>query len=312
MRSRLAALARLRGPAAAARAAPAALAVLALGGCGAPGRDGDGRFALTVTRDFGAATTVPGRRLPVPARGGLERLLDAHARAGAGATRGLFVNGIAPVTAARAAVHAGDRVWLDLRPRGAAAHVPAVVGSFPEPFLHGTGGRRLPVRVECDDPDGEPCTTVAERLVALGAVAGRSVLGGSAADESLRVLVAPWPRLRGSELEADRLDAGPRRSGVFARFERGGRRLVVLDARGAPARTLGAGAGLVAATREGMRAPLWFVTGTDAAGVAAAARAFDESVLGERYALAIARDLPVAVPQPRRARAAAARVPPAP
>jgi len=46
------------------------------------------------------------------------------------------------------------------------------------------------------------------------------------------------------------------------------------------------------------RRPVWFVTGTDAAGVQAAARAFDESVLADRFALAISRDLPVAVPLP--------------
>jgi hypothetical protein len=43
---------------------------------------------------------------------------------------------------------------------------------------------------------------------------------------------------------------------------------------------------------------VWFVTGTDGAGVAAAARALDESVLSDRFALAISDDLPVAVPQP--------------
>jgi hypothetical protein len=38
------------------------------------------------------------------------------------------------------------------------------------------------------------------------------------------------------------------------------------------------------------------VTGTDEAGVVAAARALDESVLGEKFALAISDDLPVALP----------------
>ena len=47
-------------------------------------------------------------------------------------------------------VHGGDRVWLDQHVAGAATRIPAVVGSFPEPFLHGSDGKRLPVRVECD------------------------------------------------------------------------------------------------------------------------------------------------------------------
>ena len=76
--------------------------------------------------------------------------------------------------------------------------------------MHGTGGKRLPVRVECDDPRSGPCAAVAEKLVSLGVVAGRSALSRSAADDSLRVLVGPWKRLRGGDVEADSLDAGPR------------------------------------------------------------------------------------------------------
>ena len=87
-------------------------------------------------------------------------------------------------------------------------------------------------------------------------------------------------------------------SGVFARFDAAGDRLVVLDPAGEPVRTLGAGTGFIAAIAEPERRPVWFVTGTDAAGVAAAARAFDESVLADRFALAISRDLPVLVPLP--------------
>jgi hypothetical protein len=43
---------------------------------------------------------------------------------------------------------------------------------------------------------------------------------------------------------------------------------------------------------------VWFVTGTDDAGVASAARALDEGTLSNRFSLAIAHDLPVAVPAP--------------
>jgi hypothetical protein len=89
---------------------------------------------------------------------------------------------------------------------------------------------------------------------------------------------------------------GPRASGVFARFDAAGDKLAVLDPRGRTARTLGPGTGLIAATRVKDRQPVWFVTGTDAAGVASAARAFDESALTDRFALAVSNDLPVSVP----------------
>ena len=41
------------------------------------------------------------------------------------------------------------------------------------------------------------------------------------------------------------------------------------------------------------------MTGTDAAGVASAARAFEEGTLAHRLALAVSRDLPVALPAGR-------------
>ena len=100
----------------------------------------------------------------------------------------------------------------------------AVVGSYPEPFVHGTGGKRLPVRVECADPGGEACDAVADKLLALKIPIGRSNISRSAADESLRILVGPWSKLRGRDAESDAIDRGPKASGVFARFDASGSR----------------------------------------------------------------------------------------
>ena len=62
-------------------------------------------------------------------------------------------------------------------------------------------------------------------------------------------------------------------------------------------RTLGAGAGLIAATRDNVSEPTWLVTGTDAAGVAAAAAALTPARLRDHFALAVqgGTDLPVPV-----------------
>ncbi|MGH2942141.1 MAG: hypothetical protein ACRDLN_05135, partial [Solirubrobacteraceae bacterium] len=273
------------------------LAVAALAGCGPSRTTGSDEMAITVTRDFGRTDVIALEHERVPEPGGLARILQRYTQPRDAAS--LFVNGIlADEPPAELTVRGGDRVWLDQHDAGVARAIPAVVGSFPEPFLHGSDGKRLPVRVECDAPRGGACAAVADKLVGLGVVAGRSIIGRSAADETLRILVAPWKRLRGREFEADGMDAGPRSSGVYARFDASGDRLVVLDPAGGAARTLGAGTGLIAATRAPQRQPVWFVTGTDGAGVDAAARAFDESALSDRFALAISRDLPVAVPQP--------------
>jgi hypothetical protein len=268
-----------------------------LAGCGLSTQADSDEMALTVTRDFGSDGVIALEPERVPEPPGLAAILRRYPT-----TRhktSVFVNGIlAKDDAADLTVHGGDRVWLDQHNTNVTDAIPAVVGSFPEPFIHGTGGKRLPVRVECDDPRSGPCAAVADKLVALGVVAGRSIISRSAADESLRILVGPWKRLRGRDLESDSIDQGPQSSGVYARFDASGDSLAVLDPGGGVAKTLGAGTGFIAATSEPERQPVWFVSGTDDAGVAAAARAFDESVLADHFALAISHDLPVAVPQP--------------
>jgi hypothetical protein len=54
-----------------------------------------------------------------------------------------FVNGIeADRSAAEVKLHPGDVEWWDYRSwKGGAMSVPVVVGSYPEPFLHGTPGK---------------------------------------------------------------------------------------------------------------------------------------------------------------------------
>ena len=62
----------------------------------------------------------------------------------------------------------GDRVWWDRHDWSAATRVPAVVGSFPEPFVHGIDGKRLPVRVECTDAGQRRLQEGPKSLVSFG------------------------------------------------------------------------------------------------------------------------------------------------
>jgi hypothetical protein len=197
-----------------------------------------------------------------------------------------YVNGIlASKGAAATRVHPGDHIWWDRHDWSQTEGVPAVVGSFPEPFLNGIGGKRLPVRIDCAEVGGYACRTVAARFRALGVPAGVAGVGNSGEPQTLRVLVGRWSRIRGGEARA--IDRGPGSSGVYARFSPDGRTLTVLDAQGRAVRTLPAGTGLIAATRHAEDAPVWVVTGTDATGVDLAARAFDTPVLHGHFAVAL-------------------------
>jgi Domain of unknown function (DUF4430) len=286
----------------------AVLAVLGLGGCGLGAGRAPGGVHLVVTRDFGAnvlhAWSTPSvrgeetvmsllrRNAAVATRysGGFVQSIDGLAggsEGGAPVDWFYYVNGSeAPIGAAATNVHAGDHIWWDRHDWSQTEHVPAVVGSFPEPFLNGIGGKRLPVRVECADVTSRACRTVTSRLHAIGAPTGIAALGSGLAKLTLRVMVAPWVMLKG-EPAAGAIQHGPAASGVYARFSADGKVLTLLDRDGRSVNTLGAGAGLIAATAREESAPVWVVTGTDATGVERAAGAFDQHSLEDRFAVAV-------------------------
>lgn len=279
-----------------------------LAGCGIGAGERDTDARVVVTRDFGSVEL--GARLVQDAPESetvlrlLERSFDVKTRYGGGFVQSIdgvaggredgrpvdwffYVNGVeSEVGAAEVDVHDGDRIWWDRRDWSASAHVPAVVGSFPEPFAHGAEGKRYPLVLECADDVEDACDTVSERLSALGAIPSRRTLGTGVGERTLRVVVGTWPDLHDDQT-LELIDRGPAHSGVYARFGADQRRLELLDASGEPVRALGAGAGLVAATRFEEGGPTWAITGTDVAGVAAAARALDERTLARRYALAL-------------------------
>jgi hypothetical protein len=295
-------------------------AVLGLAGCGLGAGSAPKGVELNVTRDFGAR---PVRSWSAPEAEGQEtvmrllmRNVDVTTKYGGGFVESIdglsggssnggpsdwfyYVNGVeAPGGAAATYVNAGDHVWWDLHDWSQTDSVPAVVGSFPEPFLNGVGGKRWPVRLECASATSMACLTVAGRLRALGVLASQAGIGPGEEPETLRLLVGVWATIAGVKT-VRAIEAGPRASGVYARFSPDGSTLTVLDEQGAATRALSAGAGLIAATRSGEEAPVWVVTGTDEAGVKLAADAFEGPSLHDRFALALAPDgtaLPVPAP----------------
>ncbi|HYB22343.1 MAG TPA: DUF4430 domain-containing protein [Solirubrobacteraceae bacterium] len=300
------------------------LTALALAGCGlAPATPTAVRLLLT--REFGAR--VIQRRGPLKAGEGesvLQLLSSADAvrtntgavtsigdltAAGAPQTNGsvqsagserwvYYVNGVqAPHWPAATSVYAGDHIWWDLHDVSRAPPTPAaIVGAFPEPFLNGIEGKRLPVRVECTS-EASACAAVTASLRHFGVPAAIDAVGSGGAPETLRVIVGPWERIDG-DLEAQSIALGPQLSGVYARFDAGGRQLVLLDAAGRPVRTLDADAGLIAATQRTKEAPVWVVTGIDEAGVELAARAFNQPTLEDRFAVAAQAAGTTALPVP--------------
>jgi hypothetical protein len=291
--------------------------VLALAGCGLGAGPAPKAIQLLVTREFGAHVLRPNGPLSVRGQETVMSLLmrnyTVSTRFGGGFVQSIdgisggqqggrpvdwfyYVNGVqAPKGAAATNVHPGDHVWWDRHDWSQTEEVSAVVGSFPEPFLNGIAGKRLPVRIECTSVSSYACRTVATRLQSFDIPAAIAAVGSGGAPQTLRVLVGTWPRLAG-DLDVEGIERGPRASGVYARFSRSGETLTLLDQDGRAARTLRAGSGLIAATRQGEDAPVWVVTGTDDSGVEGAARAFDRTTLEHRFAVAVTAGEALPVP----------------
>jgi Domain of unknown function (DUF4430) len=292
-----------------------ALCATAVAGCGiGPGKD-EGDVALTVTRDYGrqvmqqktdsiresdTVLRVLDRNADVTTRygGGFVQSIDGLAGGQSGGRSDdwfFYVNGLeSPIGSAQYDPSGGDRIWWDYRDWTAAMRVPAVVGSWPEPFVHGFEAEHWSTTVDCQ-ADRAPCAVVANRLRSAGVstLPPRVVEQKGSEENSLevtqidgiRVMVGTWSLLRVDPV-ASKLSGAPDEDGVFAHFVGDKKPLLeVLNAAGEPAGSIGKGGGLVAALRPGDGPPTWVVTGTDAKGVAAAANLLGPA-LRNHYAVA--------------------------
>ena len=142
-------------------------AVAALTGCGS---GESGKATLWITRDRGAKVLLQ-RQVPagLTAMQALDRVADIETRYGGRYVQSIdgiegslekrrdwfyFVNGYeADRSAAEYRLHEGDVEWWDFRSWQGKMRAPIVVGAFPEPFLHGFGGKRRPARVVYFTPD---------------------------------------------------------------------------------------------------------------------------------------------------------------
>ncbi len=278
----------------------------ALAGCGLGAGDDSGTAALVVQHDFGAERVgrvtqtvkssdtvmrVLQRHFKVKTRfgGGFVQSIDGVSgghRDGRPVDWFFYVNGIeASKGAASTQARGGDSILWDIHDWGSGDRSSAIVGSFPEPFLHGISGRKRPLRLECADAAKAACDVVVKSLASHGISAFRAAVGTQASREIFRVVVGDWHDVKLAD-SAYLLPQGPRESGVFARPTRNG--LALLDPTGHTVRTLGAGGGLVAATKAPQQQTTWFVTGVDEAGTLRAARALTPSRLAGAFALAVA------------------------
>jgi Domain of unknown function (DUF4430) len=184
-----------------------------------------------------------------------------------------FVNGVeAPLGAAEWPIRDGDQIWWDYRRWRRYANVPAVVGAWPEPFVHG--------------PRGAAPTVAADPPLASVLRAAGSALADTAPN---RVLVGADSDLRARDPDWRRAASDPAAAGLTAWIESGG--VAVWNADRETEDPSSAGTAVAVATATAAGGVLFVVTGVDAAAAASAADtiAADPGVLAHRYAVVFDR-----------------------
>jgi len=275
-------------------ATAAAVLALVAAGCRsraeAPPPAGAPSASLTATAGFGAERLLErrvgaGRSVMAALRGATEvetayagdfvaAMLGHTSDLGAERDWFFYVNGVVGDTGARQhRLRPGDRVWWDYRAWGGQMDIPAVVGSWPEPFVHGYEAR--PRAVAADPPLDAPLRAAGARVVA-GSAPWRVRVG---ADAALRRRDPAWRSA----------SADPGRAGLTVAVEGGA--ITALGPDGAGRSPVPGARALAAAVRTGAGARdgvLLAVAGLDAgAARAAAARiARDPGVLRNRFAVA--------------------------
>jgi hypothetical protein len=283
-------------------------AALAVSGCGfGPGKAKGGDVKLSVTHNFGKHDSfADSRKTKVRESDTVMRFLQSNhkttTRYGGGFVQSIdglagnqaaerdwfyYVNGSeASVGAADYKLSPGDVIQWDYHNWHATQHIPAIVGAFPEPFVHGMNGKRLPTRLECEDDSSMACKEVGKRLDQQGANVTSAAIGSPASDKALRVIVAKFSVAK-QVRAVEALTLGPATSGVYARFDGAGRTLTFLNTAGGTARVAPPGTGLIAATQQPSQPITWIVTGVDDSGVQRAAEAIGPMALHNAFAVAV-------------------------
>jgi hypothetical protein len=293
----------------------AAAAALALGGCGIGAGPGTKDASVEVTGNFGSQSIGSATEQHVAGSQTQMSLLQKHfkvaTRDGGGFVTSInghkgrghddwfyYVNGIlAPMGAALTDVYKGDHVWWDLHDWTASNGVPAVVGSFPEPFTNGIGGHEFPTVLDCANDTTKACDIVSSELHKYGIKAGFQGLGTGAGSDSLAIVVGTWHEIQGT-IAAELVGAGPKTSGVYAQFVGPrGQALELDNPKGDVTRTLHGGTGMIAAAEQQQAGqPTWLVTGDSRAAVTAAARKMTVADLHNHYAVVINHGHVIPVP----------------
>lgn len=204
----------------------------------------------------------------------------------------IYVNGIqSNVGALDYILHPGDAEHWDFHDWSFNQSIPAIIGAYPEPFLHGYQGNIRPTLIVYSDSLREPAQGLENSLIRLGVTDVDTRNFSEITDREKEychlILVDTMDNKLISELNRNW-----KRMGFFTYTDN--QHLAVLNARGEMAAEYNTGAGVIQATQNpwnpnGIGAcenVVWVVTGTDKTGVINAIDALLKHHTELRYAFA--------------------------
>jgi len=164
----------------------------------------------------------------------------------------------------------GEVIWWDYHPwKMAMGGSMAVVGCFPEPFLHGYRGEKKQTIIMCNSGEKELGLKLKESLLSYGI----SEIEVQEIDEKMlknredpTIILGVWEKLQDVDW-MKKLNANSKKNGTSIYFTNDA--LEILDFKGEVADRLLESAGVICATAEGSGddSPLWIISGTNQEGL---------------------------------------------
>lgn len=203
-----------------------------------------------------------------------------------------YINGMfSKVFASGYLIRPGDVMYWDFHTWTGTYHgSSAIIGNYPEPFIHGYDGSARPTLVVYGNGFHEEASRLLSLLRKLGvAYAGlreeTALTGGEKSNSNLIIIAGPQSQL------VSELNDESKALGMYARFN--GEKLVVSDYLFAAIREYGAGTGMIQACQNlwnplgtgSCQNVVFLVSGTDETGARSAAQAFissSQDILEER------------------------------
>lgn len=199
----------------------------------------------------------------------------------------------------------GDTQHWDFHDWGFRMFIPATVGGFPEPFIHGFGGQDRPTAVVYADGFESQAETIEDLLIDLG-VQNVSIQQAShlSTDDKQSANVFLIGTVDDNGLISE-MNGAWDRLGFFVHFE--GTEMLVYDGEGELSAECGSGCGVIQATQNPWNPKgtgacenvAWMVSGTDEAGVNAAIEALlnQQSDIEHAFAVVVIDGKVIRVPQ---------------